>query len=238
MNLGMFLLEIVICFVTFIVLMPLVCKLLYLQIGSTCGFYALIFGISKIKRINKKKIVKRIIMDFVQNEDSYVGEIFDIEIMLDIINKYFSEIKAEIININGIEDLDKYLQNNYVIYPCNHGGIPHYYFLEKNTKSKYIYRHVFFWKKYKLNKDEFYAQNSELGGIIEFVWKDYYDTQIKGWLRVCSIIANICEYSSDSQLYRVLKNAKNERREKLYDKKTPINMYNKILIIDKHQSSN
>lgn len=95
-------------------------------------------GVSKVQHINKEKLTRRIIVDFVNSEESYVGEIFDIDKMLDIIKKFFPEIKAQIVCINRTDDLDEQLQNNYVIYPCNYNGIPHYYFLEESEKSCYI----------------------------------------------------------------------------------------------------
>lgn len=148
--------EFIIALIISIYISALIMKPLYRQIGPTCGFYALIYGISRVQHINKKKITRRIITECIDSEESYVGEIFDIEIMLKIIRKYFPQIKAKIVHISSIQDLDQQLKKNYVIYPCNREGTPHYYFLEAGKKSKYVYRHMFFWKKYKMDKEKFY----------------------------------------------------------------------------------
>lgn len=214
-------------------IVALLVKPLYQQIGSTCGFYALIYGVSKIQRINKKKITRRIIIDFINSEESYVGEIFDIETMLDIIQKYFPEIKAQIVPISGMQDLDQQLKNNYVIYPCKYGKTPHYYFLEASEKSQYIYRHMVFWKKSKMDKEELYLQNSNLSELPEYIWKDYFDKEEKGWNGICTKMGELFTYVSDRVLYKRLREAKEQRREMLYDKKSKVNMCGKILIIQK-----
>ena len=145
--------KFIVAFVIVLGILVLLMKPLYQQIGSTCGFYALIYAVSRVQHINKKKITRRIITDFINSEESFVGEIFDIEKMMEIIHKYFPKIKAQIVCINGIQDLNQQLENNYVVYPCNYKGTPHYYFLEASGKSEYIYRHMFFCKRRKIKAD-------------------------------------------------------------------------------------
>lgn len=223
----------IVAYIIVLGILILLMKPLYQQIGSTCGFYALIYAVSRVQHINKKKVTRRIITDFINSEESFVGEIFDIEKMMEIIHKYFPEIKAQIVCINGIQDLNQQLENNYVVYPCNYKGTPHYYFLEASRKSEYIYRHMFFWKRRRMGKEEFYFQHNNLNKVPEFVWKDYFDQEYKGLNRIYEVIWKIFTYVSDHVLYKTLDEAKKQRKDILYDKKTEINMWGKILIIPK-----
>ncbi len=211
-----------------------VCLISYQQIGPTCGFYTLIYGISKVQPIKKKKITRKIITDFINSEESYVGEIFDIDKMLDIVRRYFPEIKAKILCIHGVADLDQQLKNNYVVYPCNHEGIPHYCFLEANEGSEYLCRETIFLRKFKIDRQELYLKNCNLSELPEFVWSDYFDTE-----RKIFNIQNFCvifQVISDCVLFRRLQNIQRKRKGMLYDKRTRVNMCGKILVIPKNQS--
>ncbi len=84
-----------------------------------------------------------------------------------------------------------------------------------------------------MGKEEFYFQHNNLNEVIEFVWKDYFDQEYKGLNRIYAVIANIFTYVSDHVLYKTLDEAKKQRKDILYDKKTEINMWGKILIIPK-----
>ncbi len=207
----------------------------YQQIGPTCGFYALIYGVSKVQPIKKKKITRKIITDFINSEESYVGEIFDIDKMLDIVRRYFPEVKAKILCIHGVADLDQQLKNNYVVYPCNHDGIPHYCFLEANEGSEYLCRETIFLRKFKIDKQELYLKNCNLSELPEFVWSDYFDRE-KKVLTIKEKVSLILQVISDCVLYRRLQNVQRKRKDMLYDKRTKVNMCGKILVIPKNQS--
>lgn len=151
-----------------IIIFYLIYKIFYQQIGSTCGFYALVYGISRVRCINKRKTVRCWVMDSINCGDSYVGEIFDINKMYQMSKKCFSCVNIQIDKINGIDDLDEQLENNFVIYPYNLNGKPHYCFLENKTKSKYIYRHFCFCRKRKIDKKDLYQKNKDLEDVPVF----------------------------------------------------------------------
>lgn len=209
----------------------LIYKMYYQQIGSTCGFFALVYGISRVRCINKRKIVRCLVMDSINCGDSYVGEIFDVDKMYQISKKYFPSVNIQIVKINGIDDLDEQLENNFVIYPYNSNGTPHYCFLENKTKSNYIYRHFCFCRKRKIDKKDLYQKNKELEDVPVFIWKTYYDQKkcFLTWFGFCSIKKII----SDFKLYRFLVENERQKKEKLYFKKTDVNMKGKIIIISR-----
>ena len=84
-----------------------------------------------------------------------------------------------------------------------------------------------------MGKEEFYFQHNNLNKVPEFVWKDYFDQEYKGLNRIYEVIWKIFTYVSDHVLYKTLDEAKKQRKDILYDKKTEINMWGKILIIPK-----
>lgn len=84
-----------------------------------------------------------------------------------------------------------------------------------------------------MDKEKFYLQNGNLSEVLEFVWKDYFDKEQKGWNRIGAVFTKISTYISDHELYKFLRNNKEQRKEDLYDKKTEVNMWGKILVIQK-----
>ena len=159
------------CLLIYITVMVLLIRLIYQQIGSTCGFYSLVYGISKVQKINRKKAVKKIIIDCINSGESFVGEIFDITLMEKISKNHFPDIKVEVVEINGTEDLDRLLEDNYIVYTCNHNKTPHYCFLENKEKTKYIYRHGSF-RKNKISKEKCYQWHEELKSTMEYLFTD------------------------------------------------------------------
>lgn len=88
---------------------------LYLQIGPTCGFYSLIYGINKVNTIKKKKAVRNIIKQSIESGKSYIGEIFDINTMEQIVKDYYPKVTSKVVAINEQSELDKYLEKYYMV---------------------------------------------------------------------------------------------------------------------------
>lgn len=144
-------------------LLGLVFNILYHQIGSTCGFYALTYGTAKIKLTrNKKRTIKKIIIDSIENKYSYVGEIFDVNTLHQIARRNFPYAEFELADIKSIDDLDEYLIQNYIIFPCIIKDIAHYYFLEKSLGKKYVYRGSVFAGIKMMKKKDLYKLHDSL----------------------------------------------------------------------------
>lgn len=216
-----------------IIILVVIKRHFYQQVGPTCGFFALVYAISRIELIKKKKVVREIIIDYVKNKKSNVGEIFDIYIMKEILDEYFPSVEANVVNIDGIESLDKYLENHYVIYPCNPSGTPHYYFVERYTKFHYVYCHNYFFFKRKMKKEVLFQQHIELEKVPVYRWNDYYQGKASIIEKINLWYNDSMKFFADPKLYLFLRKIRKERKEGLYDKKTEINMYGKILVIKK-----
>lgn len=210
-------------------------KPLYQQIGSTCGFYALVYGISKVAttKFHKKKEVREIIEKSIDCGYSHVGEIFDINIMEQIVRKNYSDVNVEVVELSNINDLDKYLVKNYVIYPCMIKKVPHYVFLEKEKKTKYLYRHKCFAIPRKIDKEKFFQWHQNLEKEKTFKWSSYYMKKRGLWQKIFLLSERLLKITSDCELYKFLNDNEAKKRKELYDTETNVNMFGKILIISK-----
>lgn len=213
-------------------LLGLLFNILYHQIGSTCGFYALTYGTAKIKLTrNKKRMVKKIIIDSIENKYSYVGEIFDVNTLHQIAKRNFPNAEFELADIKNIDDLDEYLIRNYIIFPCIIKDIPQYYFLEKSLGKKYVYRgSIFAGIKIKKKKD-LYKLHEGLKEKKEFHWNKYFENKDKK--KVSNVVLQIIWAISDYKLNRYLNQAEKRVRKEMFNKRTPIDMYGKVLLIKK-----
>lgn len=162
-----------------LILSLLVCLFVYLikrymQIGDTCGFYSLVYAASKNLHINKKKMVRKIIMESIKGNDSYVGEIFDLNTMKKIGEHYFPELEIDIIPISSIDELDSLMEEYYVVLPCLHGNIPHYVFLEGMEDENYLYRGCYYTVEKRKKQESFFQNNVGLSENSLFDWESYY----------------------------------------------------------------
>ena len=214
-------------------LLGLVFYILYHQIGSTCGFYALTYGTAKTKLIrNKKRTVKKIIIDSIQNKYSYVGEIFDVHTLHQIAKRNFPNAEFVLADIKSTDDLDEYLTQNYIIFPCIIKDIPHYYFLEKSLGNKYVYRgSIFAWIKIK-KKEDLYKLHESLKEKKEFYWNKYFENKDKK--KVCNIVYQVIWAISDCKFNRYLNQTEKRVRKEMFNKTTPIDMYGRVLLIKKN----
>lgn len=199
----------------------------YVQKGPTCGFYALVYGISRVMPVRKNKMVKKIIMESIDSGISQIGEIFDIRVMLALAQKYFPKADVRLISINAISDIDAALKGGFVIMPgILYQGMPHYYFLEGSEGSEYICRHGDFSKKIMVEKEQIYLRHTELSTLKYFNWDDYLkksnNRRIKDKIGV--MLLHPC-------LQIKLQKIENKKADKLKGRRSKLNMYKKALLI-------
>lgn len=223
------LLIIIVMLVISPIVIGLLCKYTYAQIGSTCGFYALVYALGqKDSTINKKTIVKKIIIESIENKNSNVGEIFDIDIMLAIANDYFPDYGISIQDFQTIQDIQKILQRNYVVFPVCRGTTPHYFFLESISRNKIVYRSDFFCIKLKKQKDKMLEKHEKLEENNTYKWEEYCTTNPTTFF--LKIIFRI----GDAEFSKYLDKIYHQRRETLKNETAEINLYHKVLVIPKY----
>lgn len=107
------------------------------QIGSSCGIYCLVIACNLLK---KKSITASkynyILTKCIENNYTFIGEVFDINKLLLISQKMFSTLKCEIYDINSPTDINTYLSQGLVILPVNSNkNIPHYILLKLHNNK-------------------------------------------------------------------------------------------------------
>ncbi|MBQ8518770.1 MAG: hypothetical protein IJ455_04065 [Agathobacter sp.] len=208
-------------------------KIFYTQIGPTCGYYGLVYAIGKVKDINLKQEVRRIIKCSIDEDKSYVGEIFEINKLSEIAEKYFPDIDTSIKTFNGIEELDELLKNHYLVYPVLRkslfgklGDTPHYYFIEEAKKGKYIYKTEIFKIRLTKKKSEMVEENVNLKQLDYFCWNCYYKKKR-------SLFVSIAYYIADWNLYSFLNKQYKDKKKVLLNQYSKIDMAGKALAIRK-----
>lgn len=203
----------------------------YKQIGDTCGFYALVYAVSKVTDIDKKQVVKQLIMENIENGMSNVGEVFDIDLLQSIAKNYFPNVYTEVIEFGDASDLDKLLFNGeIIIFPHLHGNIPHYCVIEDVIGDEYVYRHNDFAEYERESKDVLLGKNKSLAQYGEFCWKHYYDKKV-GFRFFDKLCTDKVQKLSDKELLLFFKRNRRKKKAKLYDSSSNINMANKVLTI-------
>lgn len=205
---------------------------LFTQIGSTCGFYALVYGMSKVTEIKKRKVVRETILDSLNNGTSNVGEIFDICIFEQIRKKFFNECNCMVGEISCANDLDALLQNYYIVFPILRGSTPHYVFLESFKNNKYIYREGIFSLKLCKKKQTLYNLHEKLKDKKWYMWSDYYKRMPLN-KKICGFILDRCIYVTNYKLFSALNKARKDKRDMLLNKKTKLNMSNVVFCIQR-----
>lgn len=203
---------------------------LFTQIGPTCGFYALVYGMSKVTEIKKRKVVRTIIIDSLNNGTSNIGEIFDVCIFEEIRKKFFKESNCMVGEISCVNDLDALLQNYYIVFPVLRLNTPHYVFLEGFKNNKYVYRDGMFAFKRCKNKQSLYGLHEELNNKNWYAWSIYYK-HIPLIKRISGFILDICIYVTNYKLFTALKKVKKNKRDMLINKKSGLNMSNVVFCI-------
>ena len=100
----------------------------FIQIGNTCGFYSLVYCINSLIPLDHpEKILAEIVQNSIDSDESYVGEAFDIEYLVRIAEKYFSDIvHVSVCQINSEADIFTYLCGARLLFPINSKSVPHY----------------------------------------------------------------------------------------------------------------
>lgn len=203
----------------------------YRQIGDTCGFYALVYAVSKVKNIDKKQTVKQLITESIEEGTSNVGEIFDIDILDRVAKRYFPDLCFEIVSCKTVEDVDAILMaGKTVVFPYLYSKIPHYCVIEGSSKAHYICRHGYFKSIQRMSKEELVNKNIALDEYTTFKWKDYYDQKVGS--PVYDIIFNDKEQKwSDKELFTFLKQNRRKKKSLLYDSCTDVNLGSVLLAV-------
>jgi hypothetical protein len=210
------------------IVVGLFCKYTYTQIGQTCGFYALVYALNqKDSTINKKELLKTMVVENIENRNSNIGEIFDIDIMFAIANHYFPDLGICIQEFQTIQDIQKILQKNFVVFPVCRGSTPHYFYLESVDKNKFVYRSDFFCVKLKKRKDKMLKAHEKLKEKHTYKWQEYCTGPTFQFTKIVNRIG-------DAEFSKYLDEIYNQRREVLKNETEEINLYHKVLVIPKY----
>lgn len=173
--------ELIVCLLIWLFLIY-VLHLQYRQCGPTCGFYALVYAVNRLEKVkNKKKSVRELVIKCIEHNQSKMGEIFDINVFLEIASNYVQskEIDAKIKVFFNIDDLKQILmQYDNVIIPYN-CSVVHYAVLfnyEPNTGMIKIWNGNNYTVK-KVSLREVYKKHCLIPN--EFDWNAYYNTSPK-----------------------------------------------------------
>lgn len=181
------------------------------------------------------------IKESIRNGDSYVGEIFNIYRMKKIAEKYFPKVDFCIEKISTSHDVDKLLENYYLIFPLiwdEENKIPHYVVLTKKSiihkREKYEYHHAIFKKKRFIDKEIMIKNHNALKENSAFVWKMYFKEENKRILhKYHYLVYRIKVLFSDNQLYTYLQENKKKKEKEISDLVTEINMHGTVLCVPK-----
>lgn len=109
------------------------------QVGPTCGFYCISYCLNKRYK-DVLDNADRLIRENHKAGNTLVGEIFDINLMANIINTEAcrnktmnaDKIPAKVINTpHDVKSLKKYLKGNYIIIPIKNPNAPHYVVIKR-----------------------------------------------------------------------------------------------------------
>ena len=210
-------------------------KIFYTQIGPTCGYYGLVYAIGKVKDINLKQEARRIIKCSINEDKSYVGEIFEINTLSEIAEKYFPDIDASVKAFSCVEELDVLVKEYYLVYPVlkkswlgKLGDTPHYYFIEDIDMEKYLYRTGIFKKNKYMKKSKMLEENINLKELEYFCWNCYYKKRR-------SLVSVVASYIADWSLYSFLNKQYKDKKKVLLNQYSKIDMAGKVLAIKKVQ---
>ena len=71
-----------------IVIIMILYRICFIQCGPTCGFYATVYACNKLKKENKRKDVRKLLFQFLNEGKTQIGEIFTKEAMQDILESH------------------------------------------------------------------------------------------------------------------------------------------------------
>lgn len=148
------------------------------QIGNTCGFYSLAYCLNDLSPLDDFiGFTLNMVKKSVENGETMVGEVFDIDCLLKIANANFSEMKNIQVSKVEIKNADDILtaleKNTRVVFPIvnEKKGTPHYISLSSPSITKRSIKccNGGYYKRYKIEK--LYELNSSLPD--EYDWGDF-----------------------------------------------------------------
>ena len=137
------------------------------QIGYTCGIYCLEIANSIVTNndINLEDYYNTI-QDCI-NSYTKIGEVFDINMLNVIADKYFPNITATVYSLTTIEDIKEKLDDYILIMPVQSKDTPHYCVLNKNDLNKLkCYNYSL---SNKVNLKKIFNDNMNIGS--KYIWK-------------------------------------------------------------------
>lgn len=203
------------------------------QIGYTCGIYCLEIANSIVTNndINLKNYYNTI-HDCI-NSYSKIGEVFDINMLNVIADKFFPNITATVYNITTIEDIKEKLNDYILIMPVQSKDTPHYCVLNKNNSNIECYNYSL---SGKVSLEKIFNDNMNI--VSKYIWKrSFLKTKTISDLGVFLVILmsgngkEKCKYRN-LYLKNIFNKAKKDKIIKVKDI-DDVNMKGKCLLIKK-----
>lgn len=202
------------------------------QIGKSCGIFTLVIASNLFNKNSIKiKEYNNILVKCIENNYTFIGEVFDINQLLLISKKMFPLLKCEVRNINSSDDIDKYLLQGLIILPIDKDNIPHYILLKLNNNKIKAYNNF---PNIYPNSKELYALNKCISN--NFIWtediinpssKDIFITVTATYIISFSTGKYVKKYYTDILKKSVIKNKLN------VGYKSNVNMNGKCILVTK-----
>ena len=210
------------------------------QVGPTCGFYAVAYAVSRLQCTGIRSMVYKLLRASMNDALTNVGEIFDVNIF-ERLEDYLNGISITVWSVNSKQQFERWVTRKdcIVIFPCMVNKVPHYRVCLPFDNTRYaIVDSIFLQKNFPtkiVSKNSVFADFQMVATEKVFSWSMFYDRRVCCNIsqRIACLLKNVNAYFYGVRIAHLTQKAIKLNRSELYNKETILNMKNQIVVISK-----